>query len=67
MYDDQNFPAYPPVHPQLDGVVFVDKHVQPSQHPCLGSLMQKYYGQYTPELTIRNITAVHASGTSGTG
>lgn len=61
-YDDFNFPAYPPYHPQFDGLVFVDKHVQPSHHMCLGSLMKKYYGRIEPALTAKDITAVHQTG-----
>jgi hypothetical protein len=45
------------------GLVFIDKHVQPSNDPCLGSLMQQYYGQLDAENTIRNVVGITASGT----
>jgi hypothetical protein len=43
-YDDINYPFYTPAHPQMDGVVFVDKHVQPSGDPCMGTLLSDKYG-----------------------
>jgi hypothetical protein len=61
-FDDINYPAYPPYHPRFDGLVFVDKHKQPSHHMCLGSLLKQYYGKIAPALTARDITAVHQTG-----
>jgi len=43
VFDDINFPAYK-YHPLLSGTVYIDKHPQPSFHPCLGSLMEEHYG-----------------------
>jgi len=62
VYNDQNFPAYPPVHPKMNGVAFVDKHVQPSSDPCLGSLLEQYYGSIDPQVTLQYITAQHQTG-----
>jgi len=62
VYDDYNFPAYLPQHPLMEGVVFVDKHVQPSHDPCLGSLIQQYYGALNVENTIQYITAQLQTG-----
>ena len=42
--------------------MFVDPHSQPSDNPCMGSLLQQYYGHFTPELTIRNILGPLQSG-----
>jgi len=61
VYDDYNFPEYPG-HPKFKGLVYLDKHVQPSHNQCLGSLLQKYYGQITPENTIQYITSLHQTG-----
>eukprot|EP01100_Stratorugosa_tubuloviscum_P011155 TRINITY_DN492_c1_g1_i3.p1 TRINITY_DN492_c1_g1~~TRINITY_DN492_c1_g1_i3.p1 ORF type:complete len:429 (-),score=178.08 TRINITY_DN492_c1_g1_i3:40-1326(-) len=61
VWNDQNFPSYD-VHPLMDGVVFLDKHVQPSEDPCLGSLIEQYYGQLDAENIIRNIAPVHKTG-----
>jgi hypothetical protein len=46
----------------MDGLVYIDKHVQPSHNPCYGSLLQKYYGNLTPEITIRQIVALEQTG-----
>eukprot|EP00730_Choanoeca_flexa_P019016 TRINITY_DN9276_c0_g1_i1.p1 TRINITY_DN9276_c0_g1~~TRINITY_DN9276_c0_g1_i1.p1 ORF type:complete len:439 (+),score=94.98 TRINITY_DN9276_c0_g1_i1:33-1349(+) len=62
VYDDHNFPAYPPAHPAFEGLVFINKHVQPSQDPCMGSLMTKYYGHLDAETTIRYVLGNTQSG-----
>ncbi len=49
-------------HPQLNGVVYWDKHVQPSGNNCLGGLLQKFYGNITPENTIKYILPLHQTG-----
>ncbi|EGD75487.1 hypothetical protein PTSG_06561 [Salpingoeca rosetta] len=62
VYDDLNYPTYLPAHPQMDGLVFINKHVQPSHDTCMGSLMQKHYGNLTAETTIRNVLGNTQSG-----
>ena len=62
VWDDGNFPAYPPVHPLLEGVVFVDKHVQPSSDPCLGANIAANYGNLSPVTAIRDLIAPMQSG-----
>ena len=62
VYNDTDFPAYPPAHDLMDGVVFVDKHTQPSNDPCLNDLLKMYYGNIDPLVTLRNITAVFQTG-----
>lgn len=62
--DDTPFPGYeptPPQHPLLTDVVYVDKHTQPSSDPCLGSLLQKYYGNIGPQALI-DVTALLQTG-----
>ncbi|EGC40223.1 hypothetical protein DICPUDRAFT_146951 [Dictyostelium purpureum] len=48
VFDDQTpFPAYAPTpaaHPQITDVVYIDKFVQPSNHQCLASVLQKSWG-----------------------
>jgi len=61
IYDDYNFPLYSG-HPKFKGLVYIDKHPQPSTNPCLGSLLQTYYGKITPENTIQYICALHQTG-----
>ena len=58
----EDYPAYPPAHPKFDGLVFVDKHTQPSENPCMGDLMSEYYGNITPEIAIRNIVGPFQTG-----
>jgi hypothetical protein len=48
----------------LQGVVFVDKHVQPSMDPCLGSLVAEYYGSLSPTNVSEYITAGLQTGAS---
>jgi hypothetical protein len=43
MYSDKSFPRYPG-HPGAMGLVYVDKHFQPSHDPCLGSVLLSNYG-----------------------
>jgi len=61
IYDDNTFPVYP-AHPRMNGVVYIDKHVQPSHNPCLASLLQKYYGNLTPSVIKTYVTALHQTG-----
>lgn len=62
VWDDRNYPAYLPAHPLLEGVVYVDKHRQPSNDPCLGSLVQQYYGSLNANNVIRNIVGPFQTG-----
>jgi hypothetical protein len=61
VWNDYNFPAYKN-HPRMPGLVFIDKHTQPSEDPCMGSLMQQYYGSLDAVTTIRYITALEQTG-----
>jgi len=66
IFDDQTFPEYPG-HPRFDGLVYVDKHEQPSSNPCLGELMTKYYGSLDAVTLLRYVTAVHQTGDMNIG
>ncbi len=44
VFDDTNGPLGNPDHPLMKGVAYVDKGIQPTTDPCLGSLLKKYYG-----------------------
>ena len=39
-YDDKNYTHYSENHPQLDGVFYYDKHVQPSGSACVGNILK---------------------------
>lgn len=60
-FDDRNFPAYPN-HPLMPGLVWVDKHVQPSQDPCMTNLLKQNYGKLTPDVIIRQIVSRFQTG-----
>lgn len=49
-------------HPRLRDVVYWDKHVQPSNNPCLGSLLVEAYGKLDAPTIIRNITSLSETG-----
>lgn len=49
-------------HPRLKQVVYWDKHKQPSNNPCLGSLLQENYGKLDGETIVRKVAAVHETG-----
>ncbi len=57
----RNFPTYAN-HDQFDGLVFVDKHTQPSSDPCLNNLLHKYYGSIDPMNTLQYITSQFQTG-----
>jgi len=61
MFDDANYPEYP-AHPRMPGLVYIDKHTQPSNDPCLSSLLTKFYGNITPQITKEYITAELQTG-----
>jgi len=62
--DDTPFPGYEPTpeeHPLIKNVVYVDKSTQPNHNPCLGSLLQKYYGNIDMKAYI-NVVSLLQSG-----
>jgi isopenicillin-N N-acyltransferase like protein len=61
IYDNIDSPTWNG-HPKLPDLVYIDKHVQPSSDPCMGSLMQKYYGTLDAEVAIRQVAAVFQTG-----
>eukprot|EP01121_Diplochlamys_sp_Union-15-3_P022779 TRINITY_DN979_c0_g1_i2.p1 TRINITY_DN979_c0_g1~~TRINITY_DN979_c0_g1_i2.p1 ORF type:complete len:363 (+),score=59.70 TRINITY_DN979_c0_g1_i2:98-1186(+) len=61
VFDDLNYPEYEN-HPRMNGVVYVDKHVQPSKNPCLSSLLQNYYGSIDAVTMFQHITAEFQTG-----
>jgi hypothetical protein len=51
-----------PNHPALKDVVYWDKHVQPSNDACLGSLLVDHYGHLDAATIVRNITSLSDTG-----
>lgn len=61
IYNDVNFPFYPPWHQQFDDLVFVNKHVQPSHDSCMNDLIAQAYGAMTAA-DVLHITSSDHSG-----
>lgn len=51
-----------PHHPILKDIVYWDKHPQPSDDPCLGSLLIDNYGHLDAEMIVYNITSLAETG-----
>jgi len=58
--DDYNYPVYPN-HSRKPGLVFVNKHYQPSTDPCLGGYLDANYGTIDYEVLLQ-ATAYHETG-----
>lgn len=63
VYDDKNYPEYPG-HPRKEGLLFVNKHTQPSTDPCLGGYLDSQYGEITYDTFIQ-AAALHRTGMIG--
>lgn len=61
VFNDRNYPAYPN-HDLFVNAIFVNKHVQPSQDPCLNDLMHYVYGRIDGVSVARYVTAMHQTG-----
>ena len=46
----------------MNGVVYIDKHVQPSTDPCLAGLMQAQYGNINATVFIRDVAPMLQTG-----
>jgi len=63
VYDDQNYTTpYPEAHPQLDGIVYWDRYVQPSNNSCVGENLKESYGNITAEFLFRTIGGLSPTG-----
>ena len=63
VYDDLNYTSpYPKAHPTLPGVFYLDKHVQPSDDPCLGSTLSAGYGNLTATYLYQTSAALLETG-----
>ncbi|KAF2076759.1 hypothetical protein CYY_001948 [Polysphondylium violaceum] len=65
VFNDQTpFPGFAPTpaaHPTLTDLVYVDKHVQPSNDPCMAALLQYSYGKIDAQALI-NIVSLFQTG-----
>jgi hypothetical protein len=62
IYTDSNYTHYSQAHPQLDGVFYYDKHVQPSGDTCIGAILNGTHGQITPATLYRDVAGFHETG-----
>lgn len=61
VYNDRNYPVVG-AHAIIPGVMYWDKHVQPSNDACLPDLLQQYHGQLDAANTIKYITSQAQTG-----
>jgi len=62
IFDDKNYTYYSDVHPQMDGIMFWDKHPQPSNDQCLGNILQQNYGHMNAEFLFTQAAPLHETG-----
>lgn len=60
MYSDKSYPRYP-AHPPAEGLVYIDKHFQPSHDPCLGDALLASYGHLDSQHLIL-AASLHRTG-----
>lgn len=60
IFSDKDYPDYKN-HPRMDGLVYIDKHFQPSHDPCLGAALAERYGQ-VDELGLIYAASMHQTG-----
>ena len=60
--DDKNYTHYSEAHPQLDGVVYYDKGIQPSDDPCLGAILSESHGNINAETLYSAVPGFHKTG-----
>ena len=62
IFDDKNYTHYSEAHPQMDGVMFWDQRVQPSNDKCMGAVLQDKHGNIDAEVIYREIVPLHKTG-----
>jgi len=61
VFDDMNYPVYDG-HPRMQGLVYVDRHVQPSKDTCMSSILQNLHGAIDAPTIIHQLLASTQSG-----
>eukprot|EP01015_Nassula_variabilis_P007751 TRINITY_DN1601_c0_g1_i1.p1 TRINITY_DN1601_c0_g1~~TRINITY_DN1601_c0_g1_i1.p1 ORF type:complete len:191 (-),score=38.81 TRINITY_DN1601_c0_g1_i1:31-603(-) len=66
VFDDKNCTVCgsDETHPQIDGVVYLDKFWQPSKNQCLGKLLSENNGKIDAEVLFREVAGYHQTGDS---
>lgn len=60
IFNDKDYPDYKG-HPRMDGLVYIDKHFQPSYDACLGNALAEKYGQ-VDESALIYAASMHQTG-----
>ena len=61
IFNDKSCATYPN-HDRFNSLLFINKHVQPSDEPCMNDLMHAAYGAFSGALTARYVTALEQTG-----
>lgn len=61
-FDDKNYTDYGPNHPQLDGVFYYDKTIQPTNNACVGQILSANWGNITPATLYREVSGFSYTG-----
>ncbi len=61
IFNDKSCATYPN-HDRFDSLLFINKHVQPSDEPCMNDLMHAAYGAFSGALTAAYVTALEQTG-----
>lgn len=61
-FNDKNYTDYSANHPQIDGVFYFDKFVQPSNNQCVGNILKDSAPNITPATLYRDVAGFHSTG-----
>lgn len=61
VWNPDNFPYYPN-HDYFEGLLFVNKHLQPSSKSCMNDYLHQRHGQITAEDMFQGITGLDKTG-----
>jgi len=61
IFNDKNYTEYTVYHPQIDGVMFFEKH-EPARDLCFASVLQENHGKLTAEIVYREAVPLHQTG-----
>jgi len=62
IFDDKNYTYYSDAHPQMDGIFYWDKTIQPSDDWCLGSILKENLGKIDADFLVRYAAPIHETG-----
>jgi hypothetical protein len=62
IFNDKNYTNYTDAHPQMDGVMYWDKHPQPSKNKCLGQVLSQNLGHMDAEFLYNKLAPLHKTG-----